>query len=220
MTFSRLHISVFIALAALVWWIVLLIQGTPVGWDHLRPFSIVVGLLVLIGIAFEHVLWRLPLLHGWFVKRPNLRGTWRVELQSDWINPATGEGVPLDICYMGVEQTLSTLQMHLMTKESESWFIADRIHPSPSGNGYQVVGVYTNKPQMHLRGDRSEMHQGAIVLETHGPDGHPETLTGEYWNDRKTTGSICFTSRISKVVTRFDDAARLFTAGKTPPPKI
>ena len=50
-----------------------------------------------------------------------------VELQSDWINPATNLGVPLIVCYMGVAQTLSTLQMHLMTPESESWFIAERM---------------------------------------------------------------------------------------------
>ncbi len=214
MTFSRLHISVFLGLAVAVWWLVLLIQGTSVSWDHFRPFSIVVGFLMLLGIAFEKFLWRQHWLQGWFVKRPDLRGTWRVELKSDWINPKTGEGVPLNICYMGVQQTYSKLQMHLMTKESESWFIANRIRPSPSGNGYQVVGVYTNKPHMHLRGDRSEMHQGALIIYTHGPSARPETLTGEYWTDRKTTGSMSFTSRVPMVSTRFDDAKHLFPSDK------
>ena len=152
MKLERLQISVFLAMAVLLWWLVLLAQGTVVGWDHLRPFSIVVGFLVAFGVAFEFLLWRWSWLHGWFVKRPDLRGTWRVELQrvelqSDWINPATNLGVPLIVCYMGVAQTLSTLQMHLMTPESESLFIAERISPSPNGAGYQVAGVYTNRPQ-------------------------------------------------------------------------
>ena len=212
MNFSRMHISVFLGLAIVVWCTVLLIQGTPVTEDHLKPFSFVVGFLVLFGIAFEKFFWHLSWLQGWFVKRPDLRGTWRVELKSDWIDPKSGKTVPLNICYMGVQQTLSRLQMHLMTKESESWFIAEGIRPSPSGNGYQVVGVYTNKPNIHLRGNRSEMHQGALVLETHGSSEQPETLSGEYWTDRKTSGSMNFTDHVSMLSTNFVDAEKLFSS--------
>jgi hypothetical protein len=58
------------------------------------------------------------------------------------------------VCYVGVEQKLSTLQMHLMTPESESWFIAAHVRASPTGNGFQVIGVYTNEPNVHLRDER------------------------------------------------------------------
>ena len=67
---------------------------------------------------------------------------------------------------------------------------------------------------MYLRGDRSEIHQGALILDTHGPSGKPETLTGEYWTDRKTTGSMNFSRRVSMVSTRFDDAVHLFCSEK------
>ena len=158
-------------------------------------------------------MWRWSWLHGWFVKRPDLRGTWRVELQSDWIDPVTNVGVPIIICYMGVAQTLSTLQMHLMTPESESWFIAERITPSRSKVGYRVAGVYTNEPKTHLRGKRSEIHLGGLLLETHGPANRPNTLTGEYWTDRKTKGQMTFTERLPDVLTRFEDAKRAFAGG-------
>ena len=210
MKFSRLHITVFLGLAVIVWGLVLLVSGTPVSKKHVAPFSMVVSVLVLLGFAFEYILWRQPWLHGWFVERPDLRGTWRVELKSDWINPQTGEETALIVCYMGVEQTLSKLQMHLMTLESESWLIADRISPSPSGVGYQVAGVYTNKPQPHLRGDRSEMHLGGLLLDTHGAAHRPHTLTGEYWTDRKTKGQMTFTARLPRVFTRFTDAEVAF----------
>ncbi|MBP7937495.1 MAG: hypothetical protein KA354_22875 [Phycisphaerae bacterium] len=206
MTFNRIHIGVFLGLAVLVWGSALLIQGVPVGREHLGPFGTVLGFLVLLGIGFEHVLWRQPWLQGWFVKRPDLRGTWRVDLRSDWVDPDTGERIPSIVGYMGVTQTLSKLQLHLMTPESESWFIADRIISSPCGDGYQVVGVYTNKPHVHLRGNRSEMHYGALVLQTHGQSGKPESLTGEYWTDRKTAGSMTLSSRIADVASRFEDA--------------
>ena len=163
MKLERLHISVLLGLAALVWWFVLVAQGTQVSSAHLRPFGTVVSFLVVLGIAFEFLLWRRSWLHGWFVKRPDLRGTWRVELQSDWIDPATRVGVPIIICYMGVTQTLSTLEMHLMTPESESWFIAERITPSRNKVGYRVAGVYSNEPKTHLRGEAQRNTSGWIA---------------------------------------------------------
>lgn len=211
MKLERLHISIFVILAALVWLIVLLCQGTQVTWAHAQPFSIVVSALVGLGLLLELVLWRQPWLHGWFVKRPDLRGTWRVELQSNYVRPETNERVPMIVCYMGVTQTLSKLTMHLMTPESESWFIADHIRSSPNGSGYQVIGVYTNEPNVHLRDERiSEMHQGAVIIETHGPELRPSTLTAKYWTDRKTTGTMTFTSRVEEVHTRFTDAQLVF----------
>lgn len=207
MSFSRLQISVFLGLAAVAWAVVLLLQGVQLSLAHLAPFGTVVGVLAVSAFAIEHVLWRQPWLHGWFVQRPNLRGTWKVTLQSDWINPATSTTIPPITCYMGVEQTLSTLQMHLMTPESESWFVAHSIRPSPSENGYQIVGVYTNKPKVHLRSSTSNMHLGAIVLDTHGDSkSAPSTLTAEYWTDRKTTGRMTLTDRQDIVHTRFEDA--------------
>ena len=127
MTFSRLHISVFLGLAVIAWGAVLLAQGVPLSLEHLAPFSTVVGVLAVSALALEHLLWRKWWMHGWFVKRPNLRGTWKVTLLSDWINPETSQAIPPIACYMGVEQTLSTLQMHLMTPESESWFVAHSV---------------------------------------------------------------------------------------------
>lgn len=210
MTFTRRHIAIFLGIAVAVWFVVLFARGTSVSKDHFAPFGTVVACLALLGVGFERLLWRWRRLQGWFVNRPDLRGTWRIELQSNWTDPKTNKLIPMIVCYMGVKQTLSTLQMHLMTRESESWLIADRIQPSPSGSGFQVAGVYTNKPKMHLRGDRSEIHLGALLLYTHGPNVTPDSLTGEYWTDRNTTGEMNFTSRVSKVHTRFEDAAGAF----------
>ena len=206
---TRIQITVFVALGAFVWWLVLAFQGTPVSRGHVAPFSIVVTFLVVLGTAFEHVLWRQPWLHGWFVKRPDLRGTWHVLLESGWSDPDTQQPSPRMDCYMEVQQTFSTLNMHLMTPESESWFIADQIRPSPKGSGYQVVGVYTNQPTTQLRDDRSAMHFGALVLHTHGSShARPDSLTGEYWTDRMTKGSMTFSQRMNAVYTRFVDAQR------------
>ena len=47
MKLERLHITVFLALAALAWWIVLLLQGTAVTLAHVQPFSAVVATVLL-----------------------------------------------------------------------------------------------------------------------------------------------------------------------------
>jgi len=211
-SFTRLHIAVFLAVAVLAWGGVLLAQDAPLSFSQLAPFGTVVSVLALFALALEKVLWHLSWLHGWFIARPDLRGTWKVSLQSDWVDPKTGQPIPPISCYMGVEQSLSKLQMHLMTAESESWFVAETVRPSPSENGYQVVAVYTNKPHVHLRSKTSNMHLGAVVIDTHGPlKSRPETLTAEYWTDRKTTGSMTFTDRVDRVFTRYTDAAAAFS---------
>ena len=211
MKLERLHITAFLATAAVVWLVVLVAQGTDVTWEHGRPFSIVVGVLVTLGAALEHWLWRKPIVQSWLVKRPDIRGTWRVELQSSYMRFGTDKPVPLIVCYVGVTQTLSNLQMHLMTPESESWFIADNVRPSPNGIGFQVIGVYTNEPKIHLRAARkSEIHQGAVIIETHGQGRRPRTLTAKYWTDRNTSGSLEFTDHVNRVFTRFEDAKRAF----------
>ena len=211
MRLEKLHILVLLLIAAVFWTLVLLCQGTPVAWSHFKPVGIVSTLLGLLAVIFERWAWRIPFLHGWFVKRPDLRGTWRVVLKSEWINPETGRGIPEIICYMGVKQTLSTLQMHLMTPESESWLIAEDTSESPSGEDYQIAGVYNNKPKTELRSTRSAIHYGSILFYTHGPIPHrPETIDGEYWTDRPTKGRMTLTNRNPKVFTRFKDANRAF----------
>ena len=211
---NRLHIIVLVALATSAWGVVLFLRGTPITIDHLAPFGIVVGFLGSAGVAFEYFLWRQRWLQGWFVKRPDVRGTWRVKLQSNWINPETREQIDPINCFMAVTQTYSNLQMHLMTPESDSWFVADRIRPSQKGEGYEIIGVYTNQPRIDLRGDRSEIHFGAVVLNTHGTRHfYPDTLTGEYWTERGTKGNLTLSKRLAKIYTRYGDAKHAISSG-------
>jgi hypothetical protein len=56
--------------AVTVWAIALLVTGQKLSSDLLRPLSVVTSIVVLLSIAFELWLWKLPFLHGWLVKRP------------------------------------------------------------------------------------------------------------------------------------------------------
>ncbi len=169
---------------------------------------------------------------GWFVKRPDLRGTWLVNMQSDWINTETKQGIPPITSYMGVKHCLreempgglcrtyndvaSDAGVRVAGPVTSSGIrirlIVDQIDPARSGEGYRIIGIYNNEPKIELRGDRSEIHYGGIRLHSHGPEHRPDTLTGEYWTDRKTADRMTFSRRHPTVFTRFKDADQAFTS--------
>lgn len=204
--FTRLQITVALAIATFAWGLTLWLQGTPISRDHLAPFTTVVGILVIVALTMEHLLWRVRIFQGWLFDRPDLRGTWRVSIQSEWINPETGEKVPPITAYAGIVQTYSKLQIQLMTPESESCLLAHAIEPTPCGNRFNVSVVYANTPGVELRGVRSERHVGAATISTHGPKYKPNSLTAEYWTDRRTVGRMTFECRVDKVYSRFSEA--------------
>ena len=124
---SRLHIGTFLGLAVVAWAVVLWTRDIPLTWEYLWPYGLVVSVLAVAATIFERWGWACRIFQGWFVKRPNLQGSWRVELKSDWVNPDTGQIIDPITCYMVVRQTLTTLSMRLMTAESSSWLIAHKI---------------------------------------------------------------------------------------------
>jgi len=54
------------------------------------------------------------------------------------------------------------------------------------------------------------MHFGALWPDTHGDDGRPKAMSGEYWTDRYTKGSVSLHERVDKIDSWFEDASREF----------
>lgn len=208
MMLNRIHISSFIALTIGAWLIALWIQGQPVlSVEFLRPFSFVVGVLVAIAGVFARWAWAWPVFRGWYVNRPDVRGTWKVVLQSNWINPETNEGIPPITAYIAVRQTMTTLSLRLMTPESRSKLIAHSIDLEEDGV-YRLAGIYRNEPTVELQGDRSEIHHGSLLLEVYGSP--PVSMGGHYWTDRGTRGSMAVSDRQRKIHNTFEEAHTAF----------
>ena len=94
MMLTRLHISFFVGLTIMSWLVILWFQGAPVlSFDFIKPYAAVTGFITIIWTLFNKCMWSWKIFKGWFVKRPDLRGTWEVELKSNWINPKTGERI-------------------------------------------------------------------------------------------------------------------------------
>ncbi len=202
---TRLHISSFIALTIAVWLIALWVQGMSVlSIDFIKPFSIVVGAITFFAMIFNKYAWSWGIFRGWYVNRPDLRGTWKVELKSNWINPETKEGVPPIIAYAVIRQSLTSLSLRLMTKESRSKLIAHSIEKEDDGL-FRLAAIYRNEPKIELQGDRSEIHHGSFSLDIHGTP--VELIEGHYWTDRGTKGSMKLTENKSKLFDTYEQAS-------------
>lgn len=209
--FTRTRISVALAVAAMAWGLVLYLQGSSLTWEHLAPFSTVVAVLAAIAVLMEHFLWRVRILQGWLFERPDLRGTWAVTINSEWIDPQTNERVPPISAYAAITQTMTKLEIHLMTPESESCVVAHAITPTDCGNRFNISVVYANTPDVELRGVRSERHVGAAMITTHGSKKYkPESMSAEYWTDRRSVGRMSFEKRKPTIYSRYQDAAAAF----------
>lgn len=204
---TRLHISSFIGLTIAVWLLALWYQGMPVlEADFVKPFSTVVGLITFIVTIFNKYLWSWKIFKGWYVKRPDLRGTWKVELKSSWTNPETGQVIKPIHGYAVIRQSLTSLSLRLMTEESRSVLVAHSIEQQEDDDLFKLVGVYRNEPKIELQGVRSEIHHGSFALEIHGSPAYE--LQGHYWTDRGTKGGIKFSDKVKKLYDTYEQASR------------
>lgn len=207
---ERLHLSVVLLVASVIWGILLIINGVAVDVSWLHHLSTVTGILLLLLAAFDIYLWRLAILHPWFVKRPVVDGTWRAEIRSSWKDPETKNQIDPVNGFMVIRQTFSKLSLRLITAESRSELLGAEIVRADDGT-YRISGVYRNEPRISVR-HRSQIHYGALTLQVSGT---PVTqLEGHYWTDRNTTGEIFLSERRGEHVDNVDIARRLY--GLTP----
>lgn len=203
---TRTQVSAFLALSVTFWVGFLAFSGTPLNWEMLAPFGLVVGAVSAVLLVFDAWAWRLPIFRSWLIKRPVLHGTWKTELQSDWTNPETGEDAPTIHCFMVIRQTASKVSIRLVTPESKSETVSAGIEVCSDGT-FELSCTYRNKPKAMYR-HRSEVHYGAMLLGIENQ--MPQRLEGEYWTDRKTTGSVSLSERIAKTPITFDEAMALY----------
>lgn len=202
---SRIHLSAILLAAASMWGVMLVFEGVAVSGVWFRPFSTVVGVVLLLLVVFDLWAWRLRMLQGWFVPRPDVRGTWRVELRSEWKDPATNQVVAPIAAYLVVRQTYSMLSLRILTTESSSELVAAEICKASDGT-YRLAGVYRNEPKLSVR-ERSPIHYGAIVLDIQGEP--VKELAGYYWTDRNTRGELRSLARHLAITSSFEEASSL-----------
>jgi len=200
---TRPLVIAFVGFNVVIWALLLALRGVPVSWGMLWPFGLAVSATTIAATAFERRVWAWPVLGRWLVGRPDLRGTWRATVSSEWVDPKSGSTIPPVLCFAVVRQTLTTISVRLLTAESSSTPVAVALAQAPDGL-YQLAGVYVNVPELGLRGNRSEIHNGAFLLNLQ--TGANAILTGEYWTERGTRGRFELTERNRRPTTSFAEA--------------
>ena len=166
----------------------LYILGEPVSWTWAKAIGVPITVVGIAILAFERWLWRIPLLQGWFVYRPNLNGTWEVTLETDWVDERTGQRrAPVEARFE-IRQTHSRLHIAMSSDESMGELVAASIIRRDDGR-YRLTGTFRNEPRLSNR-DRSPIHYGAFLLDVEGSASRPDTLRGHYWNDRGSKGEM------------------------------
>jgi hypothetical protein len=204
---TKTQISLLVGIAVAVWAGSLFIQGEAISWKDAQPFTITVSAISAACFIFDRWAWRWRIFRGWLVEQPDLQGTWRVLLKSSWKNPETKEGIPPINCVMTIRQTNSKFSARLFTRESSSYLVAHKLEKQNDGV-FQLFGTYHNTPDISLRGKRSEIHYGALVLEVRGDP--PSSLSGHYWTDRNTNGSLELSDRIDTLIDSYKNGATAF----------
>jgi hypothetical protein len=180
---------VCLILMLLIWVAVLRLTSTPlaIDWEAVRKLPDAVTIFLIISFVFTKWLWRLRIFKDWLVRFPDLEGTWKGELQSTWINPATKEAIPPLPMVLVIRQTFSSINCTMFTKESESYSRAAQIAVEEDTGSISLSYNYTNRSKATIR-HRSPIHDGAAHLKIVTVPSR--MLEGEYWTGRCTTGQM------------------------------
>ncbi|WP_169333751.1 hypothetical protein [Nocardia higoensis] len=201
---DSLRPRIAIALAAAIWLIIAVVSGRNDGqWVALRTFSIAGALVTLSFLVYERWGWAWRFVR-FFTGKPNLNGTWRGELRSDFVRD--GKRIDPIPTVLRIKQTDSSVWVTLFTGESSSTTDMGKL-VNESDDRWRITFVYTNRPRQEVR-SRSDQHQGVCELYI---TGRGDSLGGSYFTSRKTTGELHF-SEWSQL--RYADAASALTASE------
>ncbi|MBV6451391.1 MAG: hypothetical protein MHPDNHAH_02127 [Anaerolineales bacterium] len=199
---TEIQLSTLVFFVAVIWGVSLILQGTPLSFDLLKPFTNVTGGLVLLLAFFDKWAWHWKIFHPWLVSTPYIEGTWKGKVKSNWINPETKQSIDDIDAFLVIRQKFSTIHARLISKESTSELLTGEIIKN-ADETWQFVGAYRNTPNISVR-ERSPIHNGAIILQIKGQT--PIGLEGQYWTDRSTQGEITFSSHNKKKFFDFGSA--------------
>ena len=182
---SATHTAAIIIVAFLTIISMVFFLDGSLSWVWIRALGAAVS-VVLSGVTiFDRLLWRLPLLQGWFVERPCIAGVWKLDItshssQEDQKIREAGE--------LHIKQTFSSLTVNFVIGQTCGAWEANHISKRVDGK-FVVYAVYRSESLKDVR-DHTQIHYGALMLKIEGPPHAPTMLDGHYWNEWGVTGDM------------------------------
>jgi len=147
----------------------------------------VVSADLLVIAAFVKWGWKHKVFRGWLVPFPDLNGTWKGTIRSDWIDSeAKGKLAPIPTI-LTIKQTFFRISCVMRTHEMASHSYIEGFLIDPERQIRLLSYTYTSKPRQAVA-DRSAPHDGTTLFEI--VEASSTKLKGRYWTERKTTGEI------------------------------
>jgi hypothetical protein len=185
-------------LSAIVLFIAAMLQGLdPRNFlDVLRLIPTVATVDAIAYFIFAAWLWRWKHFQGWLVPFPDLNGTWQGHIQTNWKDAQGNTPGPIP-AILTIKQSFGRLSCVMRTAEMESHSYLEGFLLDTDAQVRRLCYSYTSRPKVALR-DRSTPHDGTALLSILG---HPfYKLEGEYWTQRRTTGTVMLTFRTTDLL--------------------
>lgn len=157
----------------------------PTWWRFVVSFLPTLTVLGVVG--WDLWVWRWPGVQG-LVRRPDLRGLWRVSLtpHPDSVIPEGGNRGPID-AFLEIKQSFWAVHLRLYTEQSSSKSTATTWLPAYESSVDNLTFTYDNVPKMS-ESHRSMRSAGACNLIPASLK--PNEIEGTYFTDRFTKGDL------------------------------
>lgn len=165
-------------------------EGKPL----LKIASTAVTVDLLAWFVFSKWGWKWRIFHGWLVPFPNLNGTWDGEIESNWVNPDSGQRIGKIPAVLMIRQDFTRVSVTLTTAESCSTSFGETFEIDGDSDEKKLIYSYSNQPKTSVS-NRSSSHKGTAELRLIGHNAR--ILEGHYWNDRSqpVSGDLVFRFR-------------------------
>ena len=149
--------------------------------------STVVAIDIFLIIIFTKWTWKYKIFQNWLVVFPDLNGSWKGFIYSNWINPDTNKKPDPIPVMLNIKQSFFNINCKMITEEMESYSYAEGFIIDSDKQIKNLAYSYTSNPKSSLR-YRSTPHDGTAVLKIIKKPSL--RLDGRYWTERGTTGEI------------------------------
>jgi hypothetical protein len=170
--------------------------------NYFKPIPIVVTIDLILVYLFSNFIWKWNFLYSWLVPFPNLNGTWKGVVKSTWVDPKTNKRLNPIPVILTIKQTFLSISCVMRTQEMESRSFIGSFIIDADNQLLQLVYSYTSFPKQ-IVANRSNQHFGTVIFNIINAE--IQELRGEYWTDRKTTGTIELVFWTNKMLDKYPD---------------
>ncbi len=156
--------------------------------NHFKAISVAVSFDGVFIWLFTKYIWKWKRLYNWLVPFPDLNGTWKGEIKSNYIDKNTQAKIGEISATLTIQQSFVYTHCLLKTATMESSSFVSQFDINKEKQQLKLVYSYGGEANLLLK-DKNPTHFGTTMLNI---EANGEVLRGSYWTDRKTTGELTF----------------------------